>query len=327
MTRPIPHDVFERSPALLAHAGADGTLTHVNPAWAAALGRTPAELAGVAVCDLVHSDDRAAVERALGCGATGEQRFAHADGSWRVLRWRAASGEDGTGLHLAAHDVTADRGEMGAVAAAVAHDLRAPLRAVDGFSRVLLAHDGGLPDETARYLALVREAGTDLATLLDGLVRVLDVGRAPFAPQEVDPAAVATEVIDLVLRARQGERDVIWSVGALPVCRADVPLLRRLLEELLGNALTFTAPNPDAHIELTWDEAAQAYVVRDDGVGFDDANAARAFEIFGRLHPRDVFAGTGVGLPVAARIVARHGGRIWARSAPGRGAAFSFTLR
>jgi PAS domain S-box-containing protein len=327
MTHPTPSDVFEGSPALLAHARADGTLTHVNPAWAAALGRGPAELAGAALCDLVHPDDRAAVERALGCGAVGEQRFAHADGSWRVLRWRAAAGADGAGLHLAADDVTADRREMGAVAAAVAHDLRAPLRAVDGFSRVLLAHDGGLPEETARYLALVREAGTDLATLLDGLVRVLDVGRAPFAPQEIDPAAVATEVIDLVLRERQGERDVTWSVAALPVCRADVPLLRRLLEELLGNALAFTAPNPHAHIELAWDDAAQAYVVRDDGVGFDDAQAARAFEIFGRLHPRDTFAGTGVGLAVAARIVARHGGRIGARSAPGRGSAFSFTLR
>jgi signal transduction histidine kinase len=320
MTQFVPDDTFALSPAPLARAAADGTLIAVNPAWAAMLGRTPGALAGAALADLAHPDDRAQVRAALAAGAGGEQRFAHADGSWRVLRWRSA------GPHVAAADVTADRHELAAVASAVAHDLRAPLRAIDGFAGVLLADGAGMPPDTVRYLALVREASTDLAALLDGLVRVLQVGREPFAPREVDPGAIAAEVIELVLRERQGERDVTWVVGPLPPCRADVPLLRRLLEELLANALTFTAPHPRARIEIAYDDRARAYVVRDDGIGFDDAQAERAFEVFGRLHAHEGFPGTGVGLAIAARIVGRHCGRIAARSRPGEGAEFSFTL-
>jgi two-component system sensor kinase len=217
--------------------------------------------------------------------------------------------------------------ELDAVATALAHDLRAPLRAIDGFSRILLAdHAGTLPEQTQHYLALVRDAGTELADLLDDLVDIVGMVRAPLEPREVDPALLARELIDAVLAPRAEGRDVTWTVGELPRCRADQALLRRLIEELLDNALKFTAPHGRARIELAWDEAAGAYAVCDDGIGFDGELPDQAFAIFGRLNGREDFAGTGAGLAIAARIAERHGGRVWGRGTPESGATVWFTI-
>jgi signal transduction histidine kinase len=217
--------------------------------------------------------------------------------------------------------------ELDAVATALAHDLRAPLRAIDGFSRILLAdHAGTLPEQTQRYLALVRDAGTELADLLDDLVDIVGMTQVTLEPREVDPALLARELIDAVLAPRAEGRDVTWTVGELPRCRADQALLRRLIEELLDNALKFTAPHGRARIDLAWDEAAGAYAVRDDGIGFDGELPDQAFAIFGRLNGREDFAGTGAGLAIAARIAERHGGRVWGRGTPEGGATVWFTI-
>jgi signal transduction histidine kinase len=227
----------------------------------------------------------------------------------------------------ASSDANTAARELDAVTTALAHDLRAPLRAIDGFSRILLAdHAGTLPPETEHYLALVRDAGTELADLLDDLVAIVELTRAPLRPRDVDPALLARELIDAVLAPRAEGRDVTWVVGELPPCRADQALLRRLIEELLDNALKFTAPHGRARIELAFDEAAGAYVVRDDGIGLDGELPEQAFAIFGRLNGREAFAGTGAGLPIAARIAERHGGRVWGRGTPGGGAAVWFTI-
>jgi signal transduction histidine kinase len=230
-------------------------------------------------------------------------------------------GHDRTGL---------DPGEeLDAVAAALSHDLRAPLRAIDGFSRILLADEGaaatGLPDDTRRFLALVRDAGSELADLLDDLVDVVSVGRAPLERREgVDPARLARELVEAVLAPRAGGA-VAWVVDDVPACRADPALLRRLLEELLDNALKFTSTGP-ARIAVGWDAEAGAYFVADDGIGADGDLPDQAYAIFGRLHGRDAYAGTGAGLAVATRIAARHGGRLWCAGTPGGGLIARFTI-
>jgi two-component system sensor kinase len=217
--------------------------------------------------------------------------------------------------------------ELDAIATALAHDLRAPLRAIDGFSRILLAnHTETIPDQTQHYLALVRDAGTELADLLDDLVDVVEMTRVPLAPREVDPALLACELVEAVFEPRAEGRDVTWIVGELPRCRADQTLLRRLIEELLDNALKFTAPHERARIELMWDEGAGAYAVRDDGIGLDGELPDQAFAIFGRLNGREAFAGTGSGLAIAARIAERHGGRVWGHGTPGGGTTVWFTI-
>jgi PAS domain S-box-containing protein len=340
MTDPALLEVLARSPAMLARADPAGRLLFVNPAWAAALGRDPAAFAGTDLADHAHPDDRDGLRDALARAGMAEvhgaeHRFAHADGSWRVLCLRARRATAGDGLHLAAQDVTSDRvmrdmlaREIDALTSSLAHDLRAPLRAIDGFASVLLSDRAGeLPAETRRFLDLVRKAGSDVADLLDDLLAVVRIVREPFEPRDdVDLAQLASEVVELILGPRQGDREVTWVIGELPPCRCDPRLTRRLLEALLDNALKFTAPHATARIEVAYDDAAGAYLVRDDGVGFDDARIDHAYGIFHRLHAPEAFPGNGAGLAVATRVVERHGGRLWGRSRPSGGATFWFTL-
>ncbi|MCW2983055.1 MAG: hypothetical protein JWR63_625 [Conexibacter sp.] len=222
-------------------------------------------------------------------------------------------------------DAAADAArELEAVAAALSHDLRAPLRAIDGFSQILLAdHAEALPEETRRFLGLVRDAGSELAERLDDLVDVVRVGRVPLVPRAgVDPARLARELVEAVLEPRAEGRVVAWVVGEVPVCHADPALVRRLLEELLDNALKFGG----REISLLWDDELSAYAVTDDGIGVDGDLPEQAYAIFGRLHGPDAYAGTGVGLAVARRIAARHGGRLWGSGTPGAGTTVWFTL-
>jgi two-component system sensor kinase len=216
--------------------------------------------------------------------------------------------------------------ELDAIVTALSHDLRAPLRAIDGFARILLTGEAGdeLPEDTRRFLALVRDAGSELADLLDDLVAIAHVGRVPLEIREVDPAQLARELVEAVLapRAQAAGREVTWVVGDVPACRADPALLRRLLEELLDNALKFGG----GRIALGWDSEADAYVVADDGIGADGALPEQAYAIFGRLHGRDAYPGTGAGLPIARRIAARHGGRLWAAGRPDGGLSAWFTV-
>jgi signal transduction histidine kinase len=213
--------------------------------------------------------------------------------------------------------------ELDAIAAALAHDLRSPLRAIDGFSRILLSEErvAELPEDMRRYLALVRDAGTELAELLDDLVDIARIGRTTPAPRDLDVTRMTRELIEAVLAPRGP--GVAWEVDdALPSCRADPALLRRLLEELLDNAVKFGAER----VEVGWDADAGAYVVADDGIGVSGALPAQAYEIFGRLHARDAYPGTGAGLAIARRIAAAHGGRVWVTGRDGGGACARFTL-
>jgi signal transduction histidine kinase len=218
--------------------------------------------------------------------------------------------------------------ELEAFCYSVSHDLRSPLRAIDGFSQALLEDlDGKLDAESVGHLARIRAATQRMAALIDDLLSLSRITRTDLALKRVDLTAAARSICD-ELAASQPERDVKVAIDAGLEAVADPRLMRQVLENLLGNAWKFTSKQPAARIEFgaALGESGPVYRVRDNGAGFDPAYADRLFGVFQRLHAMNDFPGTGVGLAIVERIVKRHGGRIWAESAVGKGATFYFTL-
>jgi signal transduction histidine kinase len=210
----------------------------------------------------------------------------------------------------------------------VAHDLRSPLRAIDGFAQLLLEDHGGvLPASGHDQLDRIRAASQRMSELIDDLLALARISRAPLQRQRVDLGAVATGIVE-ALRARDPDRRVTVALDRGLEALADPALVKIALENLLGNAWKFTARRPEATITVgrTATPSGPAFFVRDDGAGFDMAHQAQLFQPFHRLHRESEFEGTGIGLVTVHRIVARHCGRIWADAAPGAGATFFFTL-
>jgi DNA-binding response OmpR family regulator len=218
--------------------------------------------------------------------------------------------------------------ELEAFSYSVSHDLRAPLRSIDGFSRALLEDYADKLDENGkRYLERVRTAAQRMGQLIDDLLALSKVGRAELQRGPVDLSALAREVAAELGNATPS-RGVQVMIPDGMVTNADHRLLRVLLENLLGNAWKFTTAVPTATIEVgvMQREGVPTYFVRDNGAGFDMAQAARLFTPFQRLHSEAEFPGTGIGLATVYRIVDRHGGRVWAESAVKQGATFLWTL-
>lgn len=239
-------------------------------------------------------------------------------------------GEQVTELRERSQQLAESNAELDAFAYSVAHDLRAPLRAVDGFSTILLRdHAGALPDEARRYLAMIRGSAQQQRHLIDSLLEFSRTAKRQLEVRTVLPGEVAREAFDSLAAEREG-RVIKLEVGELPACRADRRLLGQVYANLLSNALKFTRTRAEAVIEVGCREdpagGAQVYYVRDNGVGFDMRYADKLFAVFQRLHRVDEYEGIGVGLATVQRIVRRHGGRIWAESEVGRGATFYFTL-
>ena len=218
--------------------------------------------------------------------------------------------------------------ELEAFSYSVSHDLRAPLRAIDGFSRILLDDHSAVLDAAGRdSLERVRRAAQRMGSLIDDLLKLARVTRTEPSREPVDLSTLAQEITDS-LRSQDPERNV--SVELMPglMIEGDPRLLRIALENLLGNAWKFTGGQPQARIELgaKADNGTSVYFVRDNGAGFDMAYADKLFAPFQRLHTTEQFPGTGIGLATVQRIVRKHGGRIWVESAVDRGSAFYFTL-
>ncbi len=211
----------------------------------------------------------------------------------------------------------------------VSHDLRAPLRALSGYSEALLEEYGDQLGETGRgYAGRIQAASERMAALIDDLLQLARVSRSPMHLGRVD---LSVEVADIAgdLRSAEPGRQVRITIQDGVVVTADRSLTRTVLENLVGNAWKFTARREDAAIEfgtVTAEDAETCCFVRDNGAGFDPAYAAKLFEPFQRLHADTDFAGTGIGLTSVQRIIQRHGGRIWAESEVGSGATFFFTL-
>jgi len=218
--------------------------------------------------------------------------------------------------------------ELEAFSYSVSHDLRAPLRGIDGFSQALLEDYHDRLDDTGRdFLQRVRAGSQRMATLIDDLLSLSRVTRSELQMAEVNLSALAAATA-AELQKSDPTRAVTFAIAPDLVVRADPGLMRIVLQNLLGNAWKFTAKRSPAHVEfgVTANDHGRAYFVRDDGAGFDMAYAAKLFGAFQRLHAAAEFPGTGIGLATVQRIIHRHGGQIWAEGAPERGATFYFTL-
>lgn len=218
--------------------------------------------------------------------------------------------------------------ELENFAYAISHDLRAPLRAVNGFAQILLEdYQEQLPAEAQRKLRVVRERAVQMAGLIDGLLVLSRIGRQTLEKKPVPPGELVREAL-AELSAQKNGRIVEIVVGQLPPCSADRILLKQVYINLLSNALKYTRNKRAARIEVgaRQESGACVYYVRDNGAGFDMRYADKLFGVFQRLHSAEEFEGIGIGLSIVQRIIARHGGRIWAEAAVDRGATFSFTL-
>jgi PAS domain S-box-containing protein len=218
--------------------------------------------------------------------------------------------------------------ELEAFSYSVAHDLRAPLRSMDGFSQALLEdYAEKLDAEGKKYLQYIRESAQQMGQLIDDLLKLSQVTRGELRRERVNLSALARATVER-LRKFQPERQVDVVVGEGLIGTGDSRLLSVVLENLIGNAWKFTAKRPSARIEFgrTCSEDRPAYFIRDNGAGFDMRYSDKLFGVFQRLHPASDFQGTGIGLATVQRVVRRHGGRVWAEGAVNDGAAFYFTL-
>lgn len=218
--------------------------------------------------------------------------------------------------------------ELEAFSYSVSHDLRAPLRHITGFAELLEKHAAvALDDKGRRYLKTISDSANQMGRLIDDLLAFSRMGR-------VDMSSTTVELVSLVrsilgdMEAETWGRKIVWKIGPLPTVRGDPTMLRLALVNLISNAVKYTRPQTEAHIEIgfTPDDEETVCFIRDNGVGFDMRYVDKLFGVFQRLHSADEFEGTGIGLASVRRIIHRHGGRVWAEGAVDGGAAFYFSL-
>ncbi|MFQ5924247.1 MAG: GAF domain-containing protein, partial [Anaerolineales bacterium] len=218
--------------------------------------------------------------------------------------------------------------ELESFSYSVSHDLRSPLRAIDGFSRILLEdHASELTPESQRYLRLVHDNAQQMGCLIDDLLTFSRLGRQPVEKQSVALAELVHEVLKDLCSEQDGRRIEI-AIGDLPVCQGDPALLKLVFVNLLSNAFKFTRQREVAVIEIGCreEDGERIYFVRDNGVAFDMKYADKLFGVFQRLHRAEDYEGTGVGLATVQRIIHHHSGRVWAEAEVNEGATFYFTL-
>jgi signal transduction histidine kinase len=210
----------------------------------------------------------------------------------------------------------------------VSHDLRAPLRQIDGFSRILLEHVGsGLDSKSQHYLRRIQEGTQHMGRLVDDLLNLAQLGRQDLHTRATPLDAIVDDALS-ELRGDWGSRIIQWTTGGLPTVDCDPGLMKIVFTNLLSNAIKYTRPREVATIEVacTVSNGRRTIFVRDNGVGFNMKYADKLFGVFQRLHRADQFEGSGVGLATVQRIIHKHGGEIWAEAESDRGATFSFTL-
>lgn len=210
----------------------------------------------------------------------------------------------------------------------VSHDLRTPLRAIDGFVRILLENYlDRLDDEGQRLLHVVGDNARSMGQMLDDILHFIRLGRQEIKKEPLDLALLAQEEF-LALRAAEPHRSVRLEIGELPPACGDRAMLRQVMTELLSNSFKFTKPKPEALIEIAGESEPEQnhYTVKDNGVGFDMAYVGKLFRVFERVHSRGQFEGTGTGLAIVKRIISRHGGRVWAEGMIDKGATLHFSL-
>ena len=226
-------------------------------------------------------------------------------------------------------EVLAERDDAQAFSYTVSHDLRAPVRVVEGFTRILKEDYAAQLDRVGNdHLDRVLGAAARMNQMIDALLAMARLATQPLARQSVNLSQLAAFIVE-DLRRGAPERQIQFDIEPAMLTQGDPTLLRQVLENLLGNAWKYTQRQHEPRVRFGHESVGEArvYVVRDNGAGFDMRSVDRLFGLFQRLHSASEFPGTGVGLASVKRIVVRHGGRIWAEAEPGRGAAFFFTLR
>lgn len=356
-------NAFENAPIGVAIVGLDGRFLLVNRSLSALLGYGEEALLGVTFQEITHPEDietsldlvRRVMEGEVASYST-EKRYLNAAGepvwvSLSVSLVRDAAGEplyfvdqiqDITGRKLAerelalqAEALASTNRELEAFSYSISHDLRAPLRAINGFAQILLEdHAPALDSEASEYLGRVQANSEHMGRLIDDLLALSRVTRSPLRREPVDLSALTCDVLEDLRRTDPGRR-VETKVEEGLRTEGDPRLLRVALENLLGNAWKFTSGRAVAHVEFgattedTGDETpdrGQVFYVRDDGAGFEMDYVDKLFGAFQRLHSPEEFEGTGIGLATVQRVVRRHGGEVWAEGAPDQGATFFFTL-
>ena len=338
--------LVQNSSDIIALLRPDGVVTYVSPAMERVLGRDPQDRVDHSAFELMHPEDAEKARNLFregllnpGVPLSIEVRMRHGDGSWRhmevtgtnllsepIVEGIVVNTRDITERKLAVAELRAVNEELEAFSYSVSHDLRAPLRSIDGFSQILLEDYWERLDDSGRdYLQRVRASTQRMYRLIDDLLNLARVTNAEFRRERIDLSALAQEVSEELQRG-DPERDVAFSIQKGLKADGDPRLLRIVLENLLGNAMKFTRNESTAKIEIGFDTDSGAYRVRDNGTGFNMAYAEKLFAPFSRLHREEEFEGTGVGLATVARIVRRHGGMIWAEGELGEGATFYLTL-
>ncbi len=246
----------------------------------------------------------------------------------RIQQMEAEIFQSSQRLQLAYRELEATNQELESFSYSVSHDLRAPVRAVDGFALAVMEDYGSLlPDEGRRYLRTIRHSAQHMGALVDDLLAFAQLKRQELNKRPID----TTKLVRAVL-AELGnpwlERKVELHLGALPASSGDPAMLKQVWINLLSNALKYTRKRDRAEIEVGCVKVngVDAFFIRDNGTGFDMRHADKLFTVFQRFHRAEDYEGTGVGLAIVQRIVLRHGGRVWADAAVDRGATFSFTL-
>jgi PAS domain S-box-containing protein len=337
--------MFALSDDIFAVAGFDGKFKSVNPAWEHMSGITPAEFTSRPYLDFVHPDDRAPTIAEAGKLALGAKtisfrnRYVCKDGSYRWLDWTAVPvqgeeliycvGRDVTDQQKAEDAIRALNKELEAFSYSVSHDLRAPLRAIHGFVRILLEDYGQeLQGEARGYLDRVAANARQMGQLIDDLLEFSRMGRQALNKHRVSASALVRRALEQLQPALEG-RAVELTVDELPSIEGDPALLQQVFLNLIGNAIKYTKGREPARIEVgarTDPNGDLVYFVRDNGAGFDMQYAHKLFAVFQRLHRAEEYEGTGVGLALVHRIITKHGGRVWADAKVGGGATFFFTL-
>jgi light-regulated signal transduction histidine kinase (bacteriophytochrome) len=229
-------------------------------------------------------------------------------------------------LHMSNADLANANRELESFSYSVSHDLRAPLRNIDGFSKILMDDfSEALPDKAKHYLQRVRNGTNRMSMLIDDILAFSRIGRTDIEFKKMPCSAIVNSVLEN-LSEEIAQRNVAVTVGDLPVINCGPTLMQSLFLNLISNALKFTRNTEKPEITIGFDKMRRLIFVRDNGLGFDMKYHDKIFQIFQRLYLPEEFEGTGIGLSIVKRIAERHHGKVWAESEPGRGATFFIDL-
>jgi len=327
----------------------DGRILRVNRAWEETTGYLASEVTGKPAADFLIATDKPANDfmYRVRHESEFEDSWLTKSGEPRRIAWRRTIRRRGAGrdpkenyVVVTGADVTermrldrekrARTEELEGFTYSVSHDLRAPIRAIDGFTRILSEEYGRqLDDEGRRILNIVRMNTQKMGELIDGLLALSRIGREPMRTAEVDMTELAQTVFEGQRGTIEPGREVSFHViEPLPAAHGDKRLIAQVFENLISNAIKFTRNRKKAVIEVGAEilPNEHVYFVRDNGVGFDMTYAHKLFGTFQRLHAVTEFEGTGIGLATVRRVIQRHGGDVWAESKEGVGATFYFSL-